>query len=274
MKTTTTIKKGFAVLSAVLTLTGAAKAVDTHGELVRHQKNYERLQLMNPGIRPKIKATLEDVELHGYRPLIDSGVWRSVAQQAAKKAAGASQVSYSYHNVTTPDGKPDSLAADITDNRWFWSSPKPYWLTLAASAESHGLTTGIYWGLSQNDRNRIRQAIKTRNWNAPVKIGWDAAHVEPAHFTIAMARAGKRPFPVRPLLLINSHVVANAYLVDGRWYALRGSVASALGRGDYYPSIVAPIRSLLSEYGYSIETTNNRITTRHRFDIRAVPNKK
>jgi hypothetical protein len=269
-KTTKTLKRAFGVLGVIATLTTTAKAVDTHGELVRKQDNAERLMLMNPGIRPKIKATLTDMEHHGYRPLIDSGVWRSPAEEAKKKAQGVSQVSFGFHNVTTPDGRPDSLAADITDNRWFWSSPKSFWLTLAGAAESHGLTTGIYWGLSQASRNKIREAIKTRNWNAPVQIGWDAAHVQPAApFTISEARAGKRPFPVRPMLLINARIVKNAYLVNGHWYALRGSVATTLGRGDYYPSITAPVRSLLSEYGYYIEATTNRITTRHRFDIRA-----
>lgn len=272
-KTTTNIKKIGGLLGIVATLATTAKAVDTHGELVRKQDNAERLQLINPGMRPKVKAVISDLEQHGYRPLIDKGVWRSAAEQARKKAAGVSQVSYSYHNVTTPDGRPDSLAADITDNRWFWQSPKPFWLTLAGSAESHGLTTGIYWGLSQANRNRIRQAIKVRNWDAPVQIGWDAAHVEPANFTIAQARAGKRPFPVRPMLLINNRIVANAYLVNGRWYALRGNVATALGRGDYYPAVTAPVRALLTEYGYYIDATNNRISTRNRFDIRALPKK-
>ena len=276
MKTTinTKIKQAGAVLGIVTALATTAKAVDTHGELLRKQDNAERLQLINPGMRPKVKAVLSDLEQHGYRPLIDSGVWRSIAEQAKKKAAGVSQVSYSYHNVTTADGRPDSLAADITDNRWFWSSPTPYWLTLAGSAESHQLTTGIYWGLSQNDRNKIRQAIKVRNWNANVPLGWDTAHVEPANFTIAQARAGKRPFPVLPKLIINDREVTGAYLVNGHWYALRGNVATALGRGDSYPSITAPVRELLSEYGCYIDATNNRISTRNRFDIRALPNKK
>lgn len=278
MNTTNNLKrfaKGtLAVIGAVSTLAGTAKAVDTHGELVRKQANTERLQLINPGMRPKVAAVIGDLEQHGYRPLIDKGVWRSQAEQAKKVAQGVSTVYYSYHNVTTPDGRPDSLAADITDNRWFWSSPKPFWLTLAGAAEAHGLTTGIYWGLSQADRNKIRQAIKVRNWNANVPLGWDAAHVEPANFTIAQAKAGKRPFEVRPLLLLNCHIIKNAYLVNGRWYVIRGDVAKVLGQADSYPSLTAPIRGLLDEYGYYIDATNNRISTRNRFDIRALPKKK
>lgn len=277
MNITTTIKRAktaMATVTALATLAGSARAIDQQGELQRHRDNTERLQLMNPGIRPKIRAVLTDMEHHGYRPLIDAGVWRSAAQEAAKKASGVSKVSYGFHNCTTPAGKPDSLAADITDNRWFWGSPTPFWLTLAGSAESHDLTTGIYWGLSQTNRNKIHAAIKAHDWDAHVSLGWDTAHVQPANFSIAAAKAGKRPFAVKPRVFLNGKQVSGAYMAYGRWYTLRGQVAAVLGFSEHYPSLAAPLRNLITQYGYSIDAINNRLITLNRYDIRVHPVKK
>ncbi len=53
--------------------------------------------------------------------------------------------------------------------------------------------TGIQWGLPIRIRGAIEQAIATSNWSAPVKIGWDPTHVQPADLTLAEAKAGRRP---------------------------------------------------------------------------------
>jgi hypothetical protein len=166
------------------TLAGSATAVDVNGEMRRRTANAERLTRISPAIRPKIAAVLSDLEGHGYRPLIDVGVWRSPAEQRAKVRAGYSKTLYSFHTCTAPGGKAASLAADITDHRWFWNSPRPFWLVLAAAADGHDLTTGIYWGLSQAQRQRIHDAIARRDWNAKVALGWDTAHTESPRFRV------------------------------------------------------------------------------------------
>lgn len=161
--------------------------------LQRKTLNAARLLKLNPAMRRKVAAIIADLEAHGYQPLIDAQVWRSPAQQAKLKAQGRSKVSYSFHNCTTRAGLPDSLAADITDARYGWESPKAFWLTLAAAAQAHGCTTGIYWGLSVDKRIKIRKAIARRDFNALVELGWDTAHVEPSGLTLDEAKAGKRP---------------------------------------------------------------------------------
>lgn len=200
-------------LLAVCVLMGSASAIDADhaSELRRHTDNTNRLAKMHPYMRPKVGAIISDMEGHGYRPLIDFQVWRSPAQQAALKRQGKSRVSYSFHTVSGKDAKgkatPESLAADITDNRWGWNSGTPYWLTLARAAESHNLSTGIRWGLPSSDRQKISGAIQARDFLARVRLGWDPAHVEPngKTITLSQARAGKRPYdrppsalPVRP----------------------------------------------------------------------------
>jgi hypothetical protein len=66
-------------------------------------------------------------------------------------------------------------------------------LRLAAAAEAQGLTTGIRWGLKAVLRKGIDNAIAAKDWNAPVKIGWDPSHIEPTGITPEQAAAGKRP---------------------------------------------------------------------------------
>jgi hypothetical protein len=160
----------------------------------RENLNAARLLKTNEKVRPKFAAIIRDLEAHDWQPLIDAGVWRSASEQAAKVKGGYSKARWSFHNATTPDGKPDALAVDITDARWGWDSPKIFWLMLAASAEAHGLTTGIFWGLNKSRRDAIRKAIKFRDFsNAKISTGWDEAHVEPKNLTLVAARLGARP---------------------------------------------------------------------------------
>lgn len=183
------------VIATAVFLT-TAKAVDVNGEAQRRDNNAQRVARMSPYMQPKVKAVISDLEHHGHRPAIDGAVWRSPAEQRALVAKGYSTVLYSFHNCSTPAGKPDSLAADITDAPLFWNASKGYWLKLASSAESHDLTTGIYWGLSQANRAKIHTAVARRDWNAPVSLGWDTAHVEPTGITLGQAKKGLRP-PIR-----------------------------------------------------------------------------
>lgn len=190
----------FLMLALLGLIAGGASAANVNGEMQRRNDNDVRLAKMHPYMRPKIRAVISKLESDGWRPLIDEKVWRSPAQQAQLKRVGYSKVGYSFHMVTDRDAKkravPASLAADITDKRWAWKSGTPFWLSLAAAAEQHGLETGIYWGLGRIERGQIRLEIASQNYNAPVKrIGWDPAHVQPRFSTITLgqARRGVRP---------------------------------------------------------------------------------
>lgn len=176
-----------------------ASAADIYSEARRQADNAARLQKIYPTLRPKVAAVLSDLEHHGHRPLIDFQVHRTPAEQAALVRKGYSHTYYSYHNVTGPKskqfpkGRPESLAADITDCRWFWNSPQPFWLKLARSAEMHDMNTGIYWGLPTVQRQRLRLAIATQEFDYRGPLGWDTAHIEARTVTLSQAKRGLRP---------------------------------------------------------------------------------
>ena len=159
----------------------------------RAAMNRKRLLKMYPTMRPKIEAVIRDMEGKGWKPVIDGQVHRTPAEQAALKAKGVSKVSYSYHTVTGPNGRPESLAADIVDVRYGWDAPPKYWLQLAACAEAHGLTTGIRWGLNKVKRALLESILRKKDWGAKYAMGWDAAHVEAKGIGLSQAKAGKRP---------------------------------------------------------------------------------
>jgi hypothetical protein len=160
----------------------------------RQALNKKRLQLMHPKVAAKVAAVLLDLEGHNCQPIIDSGVWRKPSEQLAKFRAGLSRVKWSFHNATNKRGTPESLAADITDQRWGWNSPTWFWLMLASSAKAHGLESGIYWGLNQFQRDQITSAIFDEEFTRqPLTIGWDPAHVQIKGIPLLSAKLGARP---------------------------------------------------------------------------------
>jgi len=164
-------------------------------EQIRRDNNKVRLAKMNPYMQRKVGAIVADLEGHGYYPVVDAGVYRTPAEQLAKYSAGYSKVKWSFHNASTPAGKPDSLAADVFEQRYGWSSaaPRAYTLKLLSSAQSHGVTTGAFWGLTTAQRKSLQTAVSKKDWDKLVAIGWDDYHIEPATVTVAQARNGKRP---------------------------------------------------------------------------------
>jgi hypothetical protein len=164
----------------------------TRGE--RQARNYLLLQRITPGLRLKIQSILRDLEGHDDQPLIDTGVWRSPAEQMQKYRQGLTRVKWSFHNATSKDGQPDALAADITDSRYAWDSPLSFWLRLAASAQAHQMESGIYWGLNAAQRALISDAIRLRQWTpGNITRGWDPAHVQVKGISLLRARWGTRP---------------------------------------------------------------------------------
>lgn len=159
----------------------------------RRQLNAQRLGRINVNLRPKVAAILTDMESHGLDPLIDGAVWRSAAEQAELKRKGFSKVSYSYHNCSTKAGGPDALAADIVSAAVGWNAPKSFWIMLGRCALAHGMDWGGFWGLPQSKRQALHTAIDKREFNSPVSLGWDVAHIEVHGISLLAARLGKRP---------------------------------------------------------------------------------
>jgi hypothetical protein len=170
----------------------AMLAPQTMNETDRRQRNRSRLLELHPRFARRVTAVIDEMESEGWRPRIQDA-WRSPQAQAAAFAAGHSKLRFGFHNITGAGGRPEALAVDLLDDDAPLTPGKPYLLRLAAAAGHAGLQTGIRWGLNTALARAIDQAIVDREWQAPVKIGWDPTHLEPTGLTVAQARAGQRP---------------------------------------------------------------------------------
>ena len=165
----------------------------------RQARNQQMLAQMYPTFRTRAQAVVAELESYGYRPRIQES-WRSPADQLAAFRSGHSQLMYGFHNVTASSGTKEALAADIIDDDNPLSIKLPYVIHLLAAAENNGLTTGVYWNLSDASVAAIHTAVATKNWTATIRVGWDPMHVEVTGITVADAKSGKRPYldPVPP----------------------------------------------------------------------------
>ncbi len=161
-------------------------------EAQRKQRNTQRVTELWPSFAARIVAVIGTLEAQGLRPRIQDA-WRSPQDQLTAFNTGHSKLKYGFHNVTGANGQKESLAVDMLDDDHPAQEGSAYLLRLAAAAEANGLVTGIRWGLPQNLRSAIDAAISNQNWTAPVKIGWDPAHVESTGITPGQAKAGQRP---------------------------------------------------------------------------------
>jgi len=161
-------------------------------EAKRIANNQAKLQELYPAFRVRIESILRYLEKAGYRPRIQSA-WRSQAEQLDAYERGTSKVKFGFHNITGTGGVKEALAADILDDDQPTSPKVNYLLRLAAAAESYGLTTGIRWGLKDEDSVLVDIALLNKNWEAKIRVGWDSTHVEPTGITILEAKNGKRP---------------------------------------------------------------------------------
>lgn len=163
-------------------------------ETARRQRNLVRLQELHPAFRARVADAIGELEAEGWRPRIQLA-WRAPAEQRAAHGAGHTRLTFGLHNISGADGRPEALAADLVDDDAPHAPGKPFLLRLAAAAEHAGLTTGIRWGLPAALARAIDTAITDREWQAPVKIGWDPTHLQPRGLSVAQARAGGRPTP-------------------------------------------------------------------------------
>lgn len=158
----------------------------------RKARNEQRLAETYPTFANRLRATIADLEQQGLRPRIQEA-WRSMEEQRKAYNSGHAKLRYGFHNVTGTGGRKDALAVDLLDDDHPARAGREYLLRLAAAAQRHGLTTGIRWGLPPALRKAIDDAIVAQAWTAPVKIGWDPAHVETTGVTPGEAKAGMRP---------------------------------------------------------------------------------
>jgi hypothetical protein len=160
-------------------------------EADRKSHNQTLLSQCHPWFRPKLQAVIKDLEGHGFRPRIQCA-WRSPKDQLQAFQSGYSKLRFGFHNVTI-SGQCCSMATDVLDDDHALSPSGKYLLLLASSAQSHGLTTGLCWGLPMRLRQGIQAAIAGKRWDAPIKRGWDPCHVEPTGLTPKQAQAGLTP---------------------------------------------------------------------------------
>jgi len=104
----------------------------------------DKLLRLHPVLRRKVKAIVKDLAGHGFAAKVYS-TWRSQADQAVLYREGRTQVWFSFHNATRPDGSPCALAADIADAKLAWGATPAFWKTLGKAAKAHGLTWGGDW---------------------------------------------------------------------------------------------------------------------------------
>jgi len=161
-------------------------------EADRKARNVQRMTTLYPTFAARLSKVIEELEAGDLRPRIQDA-WRSRKDQIVAFNAGHTKLKYGFHNVTGPKGEKESLAVDLLDDDAPLNPGTPYVLRLTAAAEKHGLTTGARWGVPIKMRQAIDKAIFDKNWDAPVKVGWDPVHVEPTGITVAKAKAGKRP---------------------------------------------------------------------------------
>ena len=161
-------------------------------EAARQQRNTQKLGELYPVFRTRVAGLIQDLESGGIRPRIQDA-WRSPAEQLVAFQSGHSKLKYGFHNVTGSDGSKESLAVDLLDDDNPLNPSWAYLLQVAAAAEAQGLTSGIRWGLPPALAAAIDAALAAKDWQRPVKVGWDPTHVQPVGLTASEAKAGERP---------------------------------------------------------------------------------
>jgi hypothetical protein len=161
-------------------------------EADRKARNQQRLSELFPTYRVRVQRVITELESKNIRPRIQDG-WRSPADQLKAFNTGHSKLKFGFHNVTSATGAPESLAVVMHDDDSPAAEGRPYLLQRAAAAQNAGLITGIRWGVPPALVGAIDAAIKAKDWNANVKVGWDPTHIQPTDVTVAEAKAGKRP---------------------------------------------------------------------------------
>ncbi len=158
----------------------------------RRQTNDDRLSMIDASIRQKVADVLAEMEALGERPMIHHELWRTPEEQVAIFHRGDSQVTWSYHCATDPQGNPSSLAADIVDADADEQATHQFWMKLGHCAMKRQMEWGGLWGLPEEQRQRIRDFAAACHWDAEIELGWDKPHIQTTEVTLAEAKTGKR----------------------------------------------------------------------------------
>lgn len=161
-------------------------------EQARLARNKQRMSELYPWFAQQLKLVIRDLEEAGLRPRIQDA-WRSPEDQLKAFNSGHSKLKFGFHNVTGPNGEKHALAVDLLDDNAPIKPSGAYVLQVTAAAERRGLTTGARWGLPAKLAKAVDTAIANQDWKAPVKVGWDPVHIEPANLRPDQAAAGIRP---------------------------------------------------------------------------------
>lgn len=141
---------------------------------------------LNPGFRTRLDAMFRQLRSEGFSPTIRES-WRDQERQNYYLSKGWSTVSYSYHMVTDSHGNPDALAADVYDAKALTDDgAAQFYFRLRKLAPSFGFESGGAY------KPTSARWAKYSDDLGP--LGWDPVHLEPANFSIASAKAGKRPW--------------------------------------------------------------------------------
>lgn len=135
----------------------------------------ENLMLAAADRALRVPELLERLRAQGWRPRL-AYTWRSLSSQAHLFAAGATRVTFSFHNAVDDAGFPAGQAADVFDTRYGWGDeagagrPRTdgaaaFFKALGTAAEQLGLHWGGRW-----DRDNA-------TW-AAYGLGWDPGHVQ------------------------------------------------------------------------------------------------
>ena len=170
-------------------------------ESQRHTTNEDQLAKCDASFAARVRAVIQDLESHGFKPWVAES-WRSPADQAQAFTLGRSEVKAGFHNVVGLHGEPRAFAVDLIDNPLAADPSQEYALRLSSVAHQYNLTTGILWGLSNQERRVVGKAVESPRVRGKVKIGWDPCHLEPADQSlsqvleyVARLRRQKSVFP-------------------------------------------------------------------------------
>ena len=114
----------------------------------RRQQNKDMLLKIDKSIRPAVAAVIADLEHQGERPLIDTGVWRSPAEQLEKFADKLleGEVGVSLRDDEGRETRQPRCRHRCDANK-LWNASREFWLRLGASALKHNLGWGGCFGL-------------------------------------------------------------------------------------------------------------------------------
>jgi hypothetical protein len=159
--------------------TFAGLAGQTLSERQRRMTNEDRLAQCDAGFAAKVRAVIRDLEGSGFKPWVAES-WRSPKLQVQAFILGRSQVKFGFHNIVGSGKEPRAFAVDLIDTPGADVPSQAYALRLSSVAHHHNLTTGILWGLSNQQRRVVGKAVEASHVSRIVKIGWDPCHLEPA----------------------------------------------------------------------------------------------